>query len=230
MKYLFSLVLGLFITINSWSQQLEPLTQEYLAAQNTKYKVNLADRYSLFKHEGYYYGTHKAFLLYKNIQIFAGDMAYKSNTNLQPLRFVSQSDFIFFKNMDTDEVVKVIDLKPILKDAEIKQIGHAFDGSHKTKYQHEKHVYPSIAITEDGKYLFFGTATNTYKYDLTTDTWEEIIINNRHVELSPMNKIVSNTTLIFMIMQPIGTDGWTYDRSKFLKYDFVSKKDTIIVL
>lgn len=242
MKTIFSVLLILVTSIFAVGQGLKPVTREFLAMAESanQGKSSLKEMYSLVEYDSKYFSTHNAYLLYGKHQIFAGDMVYEPTNGLTvAIQLKSQSDYIFFRNIHTGKIERVIDLKDILKGAKIKQIWGDANGKKETftskraslanaRNKILQNKKPSIAITEDGKYLFFGTATNTYQYDLTTDEWNEIVIDDTYITtLSPENEIVKGNGLIFMIMTPSGRDGLSSNHERYIVYDYISKKHVI---
>lgn len=234
MKILLFILVVFFTSIGALGQTWKPVTRQYLEAHERVNEANssLMEMWSLIEYDSKYFSTRNAKLRYKDYLIFPGDMAYESTTNNQAIK-ITKSDFIFFQNIETQKIERVINLNDILKNAQIKQIwadrkmlkrGGSILEQLVRVNEHKKYIMPSIAITEDGRYLFFGTASNTYKYDLTTNEWSEVIIDGEYVALSPANGILEDNIIVFMIMKRIGKDGYTPVEDRYIEYNYVSKK------
>lgn len=201
-------------TILAFGQNLIPVGPNYLFKQeslNTHGKKSLKDAYSLIQYDTVYYKTDNTVLITDSHFIYPLSRAYQSINNYQPFYFKSQTDYILFQNKITGDFDRVIDLKNILKDGEIKQIWHTPRMS-------------SISISNDNKYLFFATATNTFIYNLENNRYAEIVVKGRNVTLSPVNGILTNNNIVLMIMDKVNKFDWTPNKNFYVEFNYQTKQ------
>ncbi|MEP2668847.1 MAG: hypothetical protein ABJH04_07625 [Cyclobacteriaceae bacterium] len=200
--------------------ELRQVTGEYLQSQergNIHGSQTLEEAYRLIEYQSLFYSKTHVSLKYNNHLLFPLDYTYETISTLQdqPFYFTGHSKYIAFYNIETNGIDRVIELDSILSTATVPQI-----------FSNNKGV--SIAVSKDEQYLFFGTATNTYQYNLADGSYKEIRPHPSKIFcLDPVNEILQGTTLIFQLRKTYNGYDF-YEGNEFIEYDYIKKTTQVL--
>lgn len=225
----------LLITMSLVVFSQEAADIEYLNQKRRENKYINFEKFNFVEFQSVIYSANR--FIYKNYEVCALDRAYKQDVPSRPFKFKGETSYIVFRNIETNKFDIVVDLEPIFKKFENKEIQHkpVYDKNGKAVLngKGERIAPPSIAIAMDGKMMFFSTATNTFAYNLENGTYEEIDmsdVNQPNIRYSLSNVdniIIGNVILHFDVRKLLNGDVLTIE-NQFVEYNHSTKEFSCI--